>query len=49
VKTGLESSPGVTHVGRTGYATEGKIGYLFDPALRGKDPDPFVIRAFPLP
>lgn len=49
VKTGLESSPGVTHVGRTGYATEGKINYLFDPALRDKSPDPFVIRAFPLP
>ena len=49
VKTGLDSSPGVTHVGRTGYATEGKIGYLFDPALRGKDPGSFVIRAFRLP
>jgi len=36
-------------VGRTGYATEGKIAYLFDPALRSKDPGPFVIRAFPLP
>lgn len=49
VKTGLESSPGITRVGNTGYATEGKIGYLFDPALRDKDPDPFIIRAFPLP
>jgi sugar lactone lactonase YvrE len=49
VRTGLNSSPGVTHVGRTGYATEGKIGYLFDPALRDKNPDPFIIRAFPLP
>ena len=49
VRTGLESSPGVTRVGSVGYATEGKIGYLFDPALRGQDPDPFVIRAFPLP
>lgn len=49
VKTGLDSSPGVTRVGSTGYATEGKIGYLFDPALRDKDPDPFIIRAFPLP
>jgi sugar lactone lactonase YvrE len=49
IKTGLDSSPGVTHVGRIGYATEGKIGYLFDPALRGQDPDPFVIRAFVLP
>ena len=49
VKTGLESSPGVTRIGQVGYATEGKIGYLFDPALRDKDPDPFIIRAFPLP
>lgn len=49
VKTGLESSPGVTRVGSVGYATEGKINYLFDPALRDKDPGAFVIRAFPLP
>jgi sugar lactone lactonase YvrE len=49
VRTGLDSSPGVTRVGNTGYATEGKIGYLFDPALRGQNPDPFIIRAFPLP
>ena len=49
VKTGLDSSPGVTFVGTTGYATEGKINYLFDPALRDKDPGSFVIRAFPLP
>jgi sugar lactone lactonase YvrE len=49
IRTGLESSPGVTRVGKIGYATEGKIGYLFDPALRDKDPDPFIIRAFPLP
>jgi sugar lactone lactonase YvrE len=49
IRTGLESSPGVTRVGEVGYATEGKIGYLFDPALRDKNPDPFIIRAFPLP
>lgn len=49
VKTGLDSSPGVTRVGDVGYATEGKINYLFDPSLRDKSPDPFVIRAFPLP
>ena len=49
IKTGLDSSPGVTHVGKTGYATEGKINYLFDPALRDKNPDPFLIRSFPLP
>lgn len=48
LRTGLDSSPGVTFVGTTGYATEGKISYLFDPALRDKDPDPFIIRAFPL-
>jgi sugar lactone lactonase YvrE len=49
VKTGLESSPAVTRVGTIGYATEGKINYLFDPALRDKDPGAFVIRAFALP
>jgi sugar lactone lactonase YvrE len=49
LKTGLDSSPGVTHVGKVGYATEGKIQYMFDPAFKDKDPDPFIIRAFPLP
>lgn len=49
IRTGLDSSPGVTHFGGVGYATEGKIGYLFDPALRDKDPGEFVIRAFALP
>ena len=49
VKTGLESSPAVTRVGRIGYATEGKINYLFDPKLRDESPDPFIIRAFALP
>jgi hypothetical protein len=49
IRTGLNSSPGVTRVGGTGYATEGKIGYLIDPALRGQDPGQFHIRAFALP
>jgi hypothetical protein len=49
VKTGLDSSPGITRVGRVGYAPEGKIQYRMDPALRGKDPGPFMIRAFLLP
>ena len=49
LKTGLESSPAVTRVGNVGYATEGKINFLFDPALRDKDPGPFTIRAFALP
>jgi len=48
VKTGLNSSPAVTHFGGVGYALEGKIGYLVDPKLKGQDPDPFVIRAFAL-
>lgn len=49
VKTGLDSSPAITRVGRIGYAPEGKIQYRMDPALRGQDPGPFVIRAFLLP
>jgi len=49
IKTGLDSSPAVTRVGKIGYATEGKIGYLFDPDLRDKDPGQFTIRAFSLP
>jgi len=49
VKTGLDSSPGVTHHAGVGYATEGKIRYMFDPSLRDQDPGPFIVRAFPLP
>jgi outer membrane protein assembly factor BamB len=49
VATGLDGSVGVTVSGRTAYVVEGKIQYLFDPALKDRDPDPFVIRAFPLP
>jgi sugar lactone lactonase YvrE len=49
VRTGLNSSPGVTRVGGVAYATEGKIQYLIDPALRGQDPGDFYIRAFALP
>lgn len=49
IRTGLNSSPGVTRIGGTGYATEGKISYLIDPALRGQDPGQFHIRAFALP
>ncbi|MEO6152732.1 MAG: hypothetical protein ABIT09_06270 [Croceibacterium sp.] len=49
VRTSLDSSPGTAQVGKVGYAIEGKANYLFDPALKGKDPGPFMIRAFPLP
>ncbi len=49
LRTGLASSPGVTRVGSVGYATEGKIGYLIDPALKDQDPGDFYIRAFTIP
>jgi hypothetical protein len=49
LKQGLVSPPGVTLVGRTAYGLEGKITYLFDPKLKGQDPNPFMIRAIPLP
>lgn len=48
LRTGLNSSPGVTLVGDTAYAIEGKIGYLVDPKLKGQDPGPFRILAIPL-
>jgi hypothetical protein len=48
LRDGLTSSPGVTLVGTTAYAIEGKIGYLIDPKLKGKDPGPFKILAIPL-
>ena len=49
LKDGLVSPPGVTLVGRTAYGMEGKIVYLFDPKLKGQSPDPFMVRAIPLP
>jgi len=48
LREGLNSSPGVTSVGKTVYAIEGKIGYLIDPALKGKDPGEFKVHAIPL-
>jgi sugar lactone lactonase YvrE len=48
LRDGLNSSPGVTLAGNTAYAIEGKIGYLFDPKLKGQDPGPFKILAIPL-
>ena len=36
LKEGLVSPPGVTLVGRTAYALEGKILYLIDPKLKGR-------------
>ena len=49
VATGLDGPVGVTVIGDTAYVVEGKIGYLIDPALRDKNPEPFLIRAFALP
>jgi hypothetical protein len=49
IATGLDSSVGVTVVGHTAYVIEGKIEYMFDAKLKDQSPDPFVIRAFPLP
>jgi hypothetical protein len=49
LKEGLVSPPGVTTVGKTAYAIEGKIGYLIDPKLKGQEPGPFFVRAIPLP
>ncbi len=45
----LVSSPGATPVGDTAYVLESNIRYLTDPALKGKDPGPFMIYAVPMP
>jgi uncharacterized protein (TIGR01244 family) len=48
LRDGLDSSPGVTRVGDTAYAIEGKVRYLIDPKLKGQDPGPFRIIAIPI-
>jgi sugar lactone lactonase YvrE len=48
LRDGLMSPPGVTLVGKTAYALEGKIGYLIDPKLKGQDPGVFKAYAVPL-
>ena len=48
LREGLNSSPGVTSVGNTVYAIEGKIKYLLDPKLKGQDPGEFKIHSIPL-
>jgi hypothetical protein len=47
LRDGLNAPPGVTLVGGTVYAIEGKIGYLMDPKLKGQDPGPFKALAIP--
>jgi quinohemoprotein ethanol dehydrogenase len=49
LRDGLNSPPGVTLVGNTVYAIEGKLGYLMDPALKGQDPGVFKATAIALP
>jgi sugar lactone lactonase YvrE len=48
LREGLNSPPGVTLVGNTAYALEGKITYLFDPKLKGQDPGVFKAHAIPI-
>jgi sugar lactone lactonase YvrE len=49
LRAGLLSPPGVTLVGHTVYALEGKIGYLIDPKIKGQDTGAFVVQYIPLP
>ncbi|MEO8306947.1 MAG: hypothetical protein ABI616_02775 [Pseudomonadota bacterium] len=49
LRDGLNSSPGITLIGNTVYVVEGKIQYLFNPELRGKDPGPFKAIAIAMP
>ncbi|HWU02569.1 MAG TPA: hypothetical protein VN222_07530 [Novosphingobium sp.] len=48
IETSIAGSPAVTHAHGIMYTFSGKIDYLFNPALKGKDPGAFVIRAIPL-
>ena len=48
LKDGLNGPAAATATGGTAYVIEGKIGYLFDPKLKGQDPGPFKAHAVPL-
>ncbi|MBT2187477.1 SMP-30/gluconolactonase/LRE family protein [Sphingobium nicotianae] len=48
LKDGMDGVPGVTTIGHTAYAVESKGRFLFDPAMKGKDPGVFALRAVPL-
>ena len=49
LRSGLMAPASVTTVGNVVYAADGKIQYLFDPALKGRDPGPFAVHAIALP
>lgn len=44
----LVSSPGATVVGNTAYVIESNIQYLTNPDLRGREPDAFMLYAYPV-
>lgn len=44
----LISSPGATVVGDTAYVIESNIQYLFNPELRGQEPEAFMLYAYAL-
>ena len=49
IKEGLDSTPGVTATRGMAWIVEGKLGYMMDPAFKGKDPGAFKLYAVPLP
>lgn len=48
LKDGMDGVPGVTSIGDIAYAVESKGRFLFDPAMKGKDPGVFALRAVPM-
>jgi hypothetical protein len=49
LKDGMASTPGVTATKAMAWVGEGKLNYMQDPAMRGKDPGEFHMFAVPLP
>jgi sugar lactone lactonase YvrE len=49
IKSGLESTPGVTATRGMAWIVEGKLNYRNDAQLKGKDPGKFRMFAVPLP
>jgi sugar lactone lactonase YvrE len=49
LKDGMASTPGVTATKGMAWVVEGKLNYMQDPALQGKDPGTFKMYAVPLP
>jgi len=49
LKDGMASTPAVTATKGMAWVAEGKLNYMQDPTLRGKDPGEFHMYAVPLP